>query len=192
MCVSGHRFEPHRLPDAGGRRVHDAARLQHLFAARLTAGIGRVKHLNGDFLLARRLQRVGDVETEIVITAAVNAEFLAVDGHLRFPIHRAEVQQHMLAAPSLGDLEAAAIGHAVGVLHHARQRRFDGIRHEDLGLRAVGELDIPQTIQVQPVLAHHLRPRILGQGLFRRHVLGPARHQRPGGRLPVGSPNGRQ
>ena len=187
----GHRLQPHRLPDAGGGRVHDAARVQHLLAAGLAAGSVGSK-TSTTISCSPGLQGVGDVEGEIVIAAAVDAELLAVDRDLGLPIHRAEVQQHVPAAPALGDLEAAAIGHAVGVLHHARQGRLDGVRHEDLGLRAVGQLDVPQAVEVQPLLADHLRPRIFGQGLFRRDVLGPARHQRPGGRLPLGGPGGRQ
>ena len=34
-------------------------------------------------------------------------------------------------------------------------------------------------------LADHLRPRVLGQDLVGRDVLGPARHQRPGRGLPL-------
>ena len=104
----------------------------------------------------------------------------------------AEVQQHVPAAPSLGDIEAAAIGHAVDMPHHTGQSRFDGKRHKDLGRRVVGKPDIPQAIRVKPFLTDHLRLRILGQGFLRRDLLGPARQQRTGGRLPLGGLGGRQ
>ena len=61
-----------------------------------------------------------------------------------------------------------------------------------LVLRAIAELEVPQTVEVQPILAHHLRPRILGQGVGGGHVLGPARLERSGRRLPVGGPGGRR
>ena len=48
-----HRLHPHRLPDAGDRRVPDAAGLEHLLAARLRAGVGRVPDADDQFVLAR-------------------------------------------------------------------------------------------------------------------------------------------
>ena len=44
---------------------------------------------------------------------------------------------------------------------------------------------VPQAVEVLPVLADHLRPRVLGQGVVGRNVLRPPGHERPLGRLPL-------
>ena len=181
-----HRLEPHGLPDAGGRRIHDWAGTQGLFATRLAAGIGRIEHLDLDFLRAIGFQRLGDVEAERVVSTPVAADFLAIDGDFRFPVHRAEVQQHTPAAPVFGNLETPAVCHAVGVLHHSRKRRLDRIRNQDFCLRAVAELDVPEPVEVQPFLPDHLRPGIFRQRVRRGNLLRPARHQWRLGWLPVG------
>ena len=45
-----------------------------MLSARLTAVVGRVEHLDLDFLCPIRFQRVGEIETKCVIPAPVNAE----------------------------------------------------------------------------------------------------------------------
>ena len=51
-----HRLEPDRLPDAGDGRVQDAVGLEHLLAARLRAGVGRIPDGDDEFLLAALLR----------------------------------------------------------------------------------------------------------------------------------------
>ena len=179
----GHLLEPRRLPDAADRGVHDAARLQHLLAARLRAAVGCVVHAHGDLLRAGRPQRVGDVERERVIAAAVLADRLAVHPHSRLPVDRAEVQQHAVAG-ARGDLERAAVPQVlVGRqrLRDAAQRRLEREGDEDLALelrgpRCVARDDgvVPQAVQRLPVRALQLRPRVLRQRRGRVDLRGPA------------------
>ena len=139
MCAARHRLQPHRLPDAGGGRVPDAAGLAHLLAARLRAGVGRVPDRHDHLLLAAGLERVGDVEAEGVVAAAVLADLLAVDPDRRLPVHRAEVQQHAPALPVPAGTSNVrryqSRSFSLDRLHHARQGRLDRERHEDLARR---------------------------------------------------------
>ena len=92
-------------------------------------------------------------------------------------------------AHSSRHLEGPAIPEPVGVLHHAREGRLDRERHEDLlgerparadgGLALLAEAQLPEAVEVQPVLADELRPGILGVDAIGPDVLGPARRQRP-------------
>ena len=56
MECDRHRFQPHGLPDAGGRRVHDAAGVERLLAARLALVVGRIEHPHDEFLRAAAAQ----------------------------------------------------------------------------------------------------------------------------------------
>ena len=113
----GHRLEPHRLPDAGGRGVIDAARPEDLFAARLRAGVGRVPDADDQLLLAFLFQGFTNIEAEAVVATLVFAQFLAVNPNRRLPIDRAEMEQEALPLPSLGHGKQAPIPEAVAVLH---------------------------------------------------------------------------
>ena len=169
--------------------------MRHLLAARLRAFIDRVPRRNDQFLLSFRLQCLRDVERKIVVAAAMLAELLAVEPNGRFPVHRAEMQQHAIV-PILVDGERAAIPQLVWLIdahHHAGQRRFDRIRHEDFAVELRGLLFafgphgiIPQAVEILPPLPHHLRPRIFRQRMLRRHILRPPRRQWPLGHLPIG------
>src|SRR5262249_32387419 len=103
-----HRLQPDRLPDAGAGRVEDAARLSHLFTARLRAGICGIESSDDDFIVAR-FQMLGDVEAKGVIAALVRANLRSIDHDMRFPIDRAEVQEDTLSLPFLGNREGAAV-----------------------------------------------------------------------------------
>ncbi len=184
-----HRFEPHRLPDSADRGIPDARGVENLLAARLDARARRVENLD-DELVRAVLQIGGDVEAEGVEAAFVRADDRAVDTHRRLIIDRAEVEHDILAAPAGGDGEAAAIPDAVvggDPARDARQLRFDRKGHEDLAVhrrRPVGRLGgdriIPQAVEVDPALAHHLRARVEAPCVFGRHLLAPARHQLAG------------
>ena len=77
-------------------------------------------------------------------------------------------------------------------LHHARQRRFDRIGHENPAVELRGRAlpafgrngIVPQAVEILPPRANHLRTRVLGQGIARRDVLGPGGHERTVGGLP--------
>ena len=75
----GHGLHPHRLPDAAGRRVPDAAGAGGLLAARLIAAVGAVVDADDQLLRTVRLERIGDVEGEAVVAARVVADQRTVD-----------------------------------------------------------------------------------------------------------------
>src|SRR5262249_15321704 len=164
-----------RLPDPGRRCVIDAARLEDLLAPGLRSRAGRVPDADDQLLLRvlAGLQGVGDVEAESIVTAPVRAERLAVDTHGCLPVDRTEVQPHPTAGarPAPRHLEGPAIPQAIAVLHHAREGRLDRERDEDLlaqgatdrrRLALLDERQLPQSVQVEPLVAHELRT-----GVFR-------------------------
>jgi hypothetical protein len=90
-----HRFQPHRLPDAGYRGIPDAAGIEYLLAARMHLRIGGIPNSDHDLLRARAgFQLVGDIERKRIVTAIVLADGLSVDPDLRSPVHRTKMQQH--------------------------------------------------------------------------------------------------
>ncbi len=116
---AGDRFQPDGLPDAGGRRVHDAAGMKGLLAARLSGVIGRIKDPNDQLLRSgfREIRR--DIVAERQVAAPVNADAFAVDIHLRFEVHRAKVQQDLSAFPGGRHDKGAPIPQPVVMLHDA-------------------------------------------------------------------------
>ncbi len=187
------RLEPYGLPDAAGWRVPDAVRLANLFAAGLGVGIGWVPGGDDQFVLGGRVDRVGDIEAEGIIAAAVPAHFAAVDEHYCLVVHRAEMEQDSLALPLGGQFERAPIPDSLVLAdraHDAGQRGLDRERHQDAILEGgprslfAGDCEVPEAVEVQPVLARHLRPRVFGEGILGRDFPGPARFQRPICRLP--------
>ena len=94
----------------------------------------------------------------------------------------------------VGDSEFAAIAKEKGLVEPKRP-----LTHE-FYLRIIENLPIefgrlplvlgpdgvfPQAVEVQPVLANHLRTRIFTVGIGRRNLLAPPRHERAFGRLPI-------
>lgn len=173
------------MPEEG---VPDAARVEALLADRRVLAALRVRRVvdaDDQFLGAPRLQRVRDVGAELVVTALVVGDLLAVDIHLGLPVDGAEVQLEALAVtdlPALGDREGAAVPHAVLVALDAGELRLDRVGHEDLlvelladrwlvtGLRR-GEL--PLAVEVLPGVPGELRARVLGVGVLRAHLVRP-------------------
>ncbi len=137
---------------------------------------------------------------EGTVSAGVLAGFLAVHMHHAVPIHRAEVEQHALALPRLGNLDAALVPDALFGFHdmrHSRQCRFHRIGNQDF-LTERGRARVflfrnckfPQAIEVEPVLAHHLWPWILRQRVVGSDLLGPLGHDMSGHRCPLRSLSG--
>ena len=175
-----HRFQPHRLPYSSNRRVPDTARFLHLLTAGLVAGICRVPYRQNNLLRPRFFQRIGDIESESVVSALMLADLFAVDPHRCVPVHRAKVQQNPLALSppaGAGYLKCSPIPQPVIFthrLHHTRQSRLNRKRYENLAIEFFGLLCIlgyngifPQPVEILPVLADHLRPGILTVGLAR-------------------------
>src|SRR5262249_7327429 len=64
---------------------------------------------------------------------------------------------------------------------HAAQLRFDRVRYEEATVElrwtvgvAITDRVLPRPIEILPALANHLRPRILGQGMFAGDLRCPA------------------
>jgi hypothetical protein len=170
--------------------VPDAPRLADLLAARLVSVVRGVEHAHDQLLRTVGLQRIGDVERERVVAAAVLAHLLAVDPDARCPVDGLEVQQH---APPGRPPKRAAIPEPLGRLHHPRQGRLDRKGHEDAAgqlasdrrrLALDGARVLPQAVQAHPLRAHHLRPGVLGVYAGRVDAIGPGRFERPFGGLP--------
>ena len=129
----GHGLQPHGLPDAGDRRVPDALRLGHLLAARLPELVGRVVDGDRQLLLRVGAQRLGDVDAERVVAAAMIGDLASVHEHGAVPVARAHVQQQALAGlHPRGPRERAPVGDVVGVTADAREPRLRRERHENL------------------------------------------------------------
>jgi hypothetical protein len=180
-----HRLHPHRLPDAGGRRVPDARRVVALLAQRLAAGVGRVIDADDELLRAAAgLQRVRDVGGEAVVAALVRGDLVAVHIDRGLPVDGVEVQQQPLAVPGARHRERAPVPHPVLAPVDARQLGLDGERDDDAlrqrpaERRRVAVLrgrELPRAVQVLPAVAHQLRPRVVRQRVAWVDALGPAR-----------------
>ena len=156
-----------------------------MLAARLATVVGRVIDLHCDLLRPFRLECRRDVELKSIVAALVAAHFLAIHRHPGLPIHRAEVQQHLASAPFLGHYEVPAVSHPVRVLHHSGQGGLDRVGHQDLGGVPGAQLEIPKAIEIEPILADHLRSWVFRQRIFGGNLLGPSRFQRTAGLLPI-------
>ena len=190
-----HRLHPHRLPDAGDGRVPDAARPLHLLPAGLRALVGGVPHLDGHFVAAPHVQRLRDVERERRETAGVRAHLDAVDPDIRLPVHRPEVEHHLLAAPRRGQLKIAGVPQLILRAHppgHAGQRGFRRKGHQDFSLEplraclsARHDGIVPQAVQRLPVVPLQDGAGILRQDIFRIHLLRPWRPNLVARRFPL-------
>ena len=190
-------FQPHGLPDARRGRVHDAAGMQRLLAARLPALVCRIEYAHNQFLRPGSAQIRRDVIVEGRIAPFMNADAFPVHENFRLVIHRAEIQQHLPAVPSGRHGEGAAIPQPLVMLHHSRQRGFDRVRNQNRagkrsadGNRLVcrAALILPDSVQIKPLGTRQLGTRVFRQGHGGIDLAGPARHQgrffgRPGCRV---------
>ena len=194
------RFQPNRLPDSRAGRVPDPRRMIVLLAARLGPRIGGIPNGDDQLVCLSGGKGIGHVERKGRITAAMRADCAAVDRHGRFPVDGFKMKQDALAAPGLRDRNCAVIPQPLvrsDALHHSRERRLNGERHQDgpvetAGVRIAPRPDriIPEPVEILPRAPLHLRPRVFGVRLFGRDFLGPARRQRTGGRFPISSGGG--
>ena len=96
---SSYRFQPYRLPDTSYRRVPDAFRTGSLFTARLISLITRIPYTDNQLLVVLSCQIRSDVEGERSETAFMRTDQDIVYKHIRFPIHRTEIQYDILVFP---------------------------------------------------------------------------------------------
>ncbi len=194
---AGDGFEPDRLPDAGDGGVPDALGFEDLFAAGLVTRVGGVPDRDDKFLGALRNQRAGDVETERVVSALVAPAERAVHEDGAFPVDRVEMKEEALSVEVSGGGKAAAVPEALVRLHgllDAGEGGFDGEWHQDLAFpgsghgfgRAGGDGVIPEAVEVLPLVAGHLRPRIFGPDTLGRDIFGPAGHELAFDGFPLG------
>ena len=149
-----HALEPDGLPDAGHRRIPDAAALVLLLAVGQNV-IGKMvlhAHEQGVFVL----QAVRDVEGEGKIAARVAANRRAVDPDLCDLVDRAEVQQHAAAHEALRQAEAAAVPQRrllgedlVDAGQQRLRREGDADGPVEGGGRFGGRGEIPQAVQIE-------------------------------------------
>ena len=97
--------------------------------------------------------------------------------NIRSPVHRIEMQEGLLPRLGLGDsgpipkhlvLAHSAAHSGKGGLHAERHENLTvSLPHHRQACRSDGI--VPKSIEVLPVLAHHLRTRIFRTGIFRIH-----------------------
>ena len=178
----GNRFNPDALPDAGDGGVPDTAGPGNLLAAGLFAVVGSVKDLHYKFLFA--LYKVGGyVVGESGIAASVLSKALPVEPDLALPVHRIEVQQHLLPRTRNGERTVVPEGliGTYGPAHPGKGRLY-AERHQNLPVGLLRPLPLcrchrilPKPVQGLPVLPYHLRTRILRMCRCRTHLIGPRR-----------------
>ncbi len=183
----GHLLQPDRPVKPRDARVQAAVRLGVLLADAAEAGICRVPH-HHQKLVRPFAHESGDVVRERQKAALVGKPRLApVDEHLRAEIGLLEPKEKP-AARARRRFERATVPQDLRRIQqppHARKGRFQRERHEDLSvplrrnrLRAFRHGVIPESVQVRPALAHHLRARILPPRVLRRHLFAPFGHER--------------
>ena len=144
-------LQPDAAPDAGAALVPDAVRfmLPVLLAARVLTLDGVVLGADDELVVGAVIQRVGDVECERGLAAAVRADVLSVDPNVRGMVDGTEVQQEsavrvgrcggvgvqrciqLKLPPVPDDLVVAGVADAGGC-------RFGDERHQDLAVEPVG------------------------------------------------------
>ena len=143
-------------------------RLEHLLAARLRPLVGRIPDATRTSSWSPLpLERVGDVDGERIVAAAMLAQLHAVDADGRLPVDGAEVEQQptrRAAARARGTCDDTRV--AVNRSRRVPRRsaatapetgrgscrptcRLGGIRR--------GDRVVPPAVEVGPARAHHLR-----------------------------------
>ena len=155
-----HRLQPHRLPDAGHRRVPHAAAFFLLLAPGMP--VGKIVDGGDGELVFSLVHQLRDVRGERQVAFPVDRRAVPVYADHRHAAHRAEVQQDSHSLPAFRQDKAPGVRHLPAVFHfhfHAGKQAFRAEWHPDFRLRAP-VFKIPFPVQAQPFLPHHLRPRI--------------------------------
>ena len=183
--VLGHLLEPDRLPDAGDRGVPDAARVEDLLAVELVGGVGGVGDADGEGVVAG-LESLGDVERERQVAAGVGADFLVVDPDGRLVVDGLEVEQ-VRGRPCCGvEVEGAAVPEGVvGVSAPLTPESADSMAKGTrilpsqllgrLGVPDRGDGVVPEAVEVGPVVAFIVGPRVLAPGVLGGDAFRPTR-----------------
>ncbi len=94
---------------AGAGGVRAFAMAEGLFAARLVTAVAWVINGDQEVLLGVGIQQVGDVESEMVVSALVFAEFFFIEPNAGVPVHGIEVEEDAASGPLGGDGEPAMV-----------------------------------------------------------------------------------
>ena len=173
-----HIFHPYGLPYSRHRSVPYSVRIAHLLAARDGPGrvVGRVENSHDDFCRAV-FECLGYIQTEGCKSSGMAECKFTVHVNIRSPVHCIEMQEGLL--PRLRTCNGGPVPEHLILTHsasHARKRRLHAERHENLTVSLLHHRQacrsdgiVPKSIEVLPVLTHHLRTRIFGTGIFRIH-----------------------
>lgn len=161
-------LQPDRLPDAGGALVPDTVRLGApiLLAAGLLGIVRIILGPDHNPMFGARSERIGDIEREGRLTAAVLADPHAINPDDRRVIDRAEAEPEPLPRRQPGRFEGTRVpepGVKAGFVHPA-QARFGRIRQGDplaetlrvfvppFGQAGIGiiEREVPDAGQIDP------------------------------------------
>ena len=178
----GHRLHPDSLPDTGNSRIPDAFRTVYLFATRLRSAICRVPYLHNKFIVSFSSQSSRNIEWKRSKSSGVLSHLNVIDPNISFPVYSTEVQHHFFTFPGSGYCESTLIPEffvGADFLTNTRKAGLYGKRNQNLTFVSwrsspfLGDGIIPQTIQVLPLSPFHHRTWILGQYIFRIHLLSP-------------------
>ena len=109
---------------------------------------------------------------------------LFVDINPAFPVDCAEMKEHPFSAEGFGKSKDLFIPKALIFAYpfaYAGKAAFNGERNADFAVKAaapfgvfIGYCIIEHSVEVQPVIPHHLRARIFRKRIFAHCALGPA------------------
>jgi len=149
-----------------------------LLAARHQTGARLILGVDGQGILAPH-QEFGDIHRPGGVSPAVAPRQPTIRPHPGVVVGSANVQQDALPLPTGRHLERATVPDA-GMKIHVRDARENALRaegHDDLPVEALRlgqsalhaasagvKLEGPAAVQVQPLLPHDLRARVLGTG----------------------------
>ena len=149
----------------------------------LAAGLRPVARIAGTDDYRGRATEIApktEIAAERRVAAAMPADFAAVDPHRRFVVHRLKIELHPTVTPTLGNGDLAAIPHRLHEIKvlDARQLAFRAEWHANFpaqlaiqqapGQPGIAGVDfkLPIAIEIEPVFADELRPRILRSWYF--------------------------
>src|SRR5207247_9980175 len=187
------RPEGHGATSLDVGRLPDAARVAVTLFALEFERARRIVDPEYESLLLPGLQVRRQLELERDIAPVVEPELPAVEPRRRAPVGGADHEEDAPPPPAGGHLDCSSIPTDVGAVRNARERAPPGKRDDDGARRRQPaaeplsrltfilriELELPEPVQILPLLPLEVGPGVLGQG--DRHALGrcPFKSPRP-------------